>query len=415
MTVDYVRVYAPTAVGPAARNRHRGSRRVVARLHECLGSSRQRRSLPRPGGVWDVPDLRANFTGSTLTLSPNTITDPAPYWYIGGGAPGRPGNKIMSASMYVEKTGSLSGKTVTFSGTVTANTLTSAHGTLAFIKDFAADYSSFTSTTAPLVNGTFSISLTTAPGSGRHVQYGFETTGVNVWPTDAGPFGSVKISPFIATPFSTWISGFDFSAWTNPDLTPTGDPDLDGKSNFEEFALNDDPRSASVSGKVRTRIENANGGPALVLTLPVRAIPDFSGSPGKSATADEVIYHIEGSNGLAVFDQVVTEIPASNEGLPPLDRRLELPEFSPRWIYQWPGSTRSGGLPPRADDFGSATLMDQADPFLPRRLSLDFLGTRLAAGAKGFAAFFASISRVRFRQSRRGAFSPGSGGGAGAW
>jgi hypothetical protein len=225
----------------------------------------------------------------------------------------------MSANMYVEKTGSLSGKTITFTGTVTTNTLTSAHRSVAFIKDFAADYSSFTSTTAPLVNGTFSISHVTAAGSGRHVQYGFETTGVNVWPTDAGPFGSVQIAPFTATPFSNWMAGLDFAGLPAPDLSADGDPDRDGRSNFQEFALNDNPRSAAVSGKVRSRIETVSGGKALVITLPVRGNPVFSGAPGKSATVDQVTYHIEGSNGLAVFDQSVAEIPPSAASMPTLD------------------------------------------------------------------------------------------------
>jgi beta-glucanase (GH16 family) len=318
MTVDYVRVYAPATVTTPPTTL------TVDPAEEWLGYMNVS-ELPAnggayiSGGTWNVADLRTSFSGSTLTLSPNTINDPAPYWYIGGGAPGRPGNKIMSANMYVEKTGSLSGKTITFTGTVTANTLTAAHSTVAFIKDFAADYSSFTSTTAPLVNGVFSISHVTAAGSGRHVQYGFETTGVNVWSTDAGPFGSVQIAPFTATPFSTWMAGLDFAGLPAPDLSAEGDPDRDGRSNFQEFALNDNPRSAAVSGKVRSRIETVAGGKALVITLPVRGNPVFSGAPGKSATVDQVTYHIEGSNGLAVFDQTVAEIPPSAASMPTLD------------------------------------------------------------------------------------------------
>jgi beta-glucanase (GH16 family) len=273
----------------------------------------------RSGGSWNVPDLRASFSGTTLTLSPNTINDTSTYWYVGGGGPGRPGNKIMSANMYVEKTGSLSGKTVTFTGTVSAHTFTSAHRAVAFIKDFAPDYSSFTTTTVPLADGTFSISHTTAPGSGRHVQYGFETTGVNVWSTDVGPFGSVKISPFTPTPFSNWFAGFDVSSLSAADRSATGDPDRDGRSNFLEFALNEHPRSAAISGKVRSRLETVGGSPAMVITLPVRGNPVFSGAPWKSATTDQAVYRIEGSNGLAVFDQIVTEIPASTTGMPALD------------------------------------------------------------------------------------------------
>ena len=326
MTVDYVRVYTPAAVVPTGVNI------TVDPAESWLGYMHVR-DLPanggayRSGGTWKVADLRASFAGTTLTLSPNTITDRSTYWYVGGGAPGRPGNKIMTANMYVEKTGSLSGKAVTFTGNVATNTLTAAHRTLAFIRDFSADYSSFSTVTAPLVNGTFSISLATVAGASRHVQYGFETSGVNVWATDVAPFGAVQITPITGTPFTSWISGHDFSAFANPDLTTAGDPDGDGESNFSEFALNGDPRSATISGKVRSRIETVTAGQALVLTLPVRGNPVFAGAPQKSAIADQVAYTIEGSNDLANFDQVVTEIAVSSSGLPPLDSGWEYRSF----------------------------------------------------------------------------------------
>lgn len=148
------------------------------------------------GGTWGIADLNTSFTGSVLTLSPNTIGDPNPYWYIGGGGPGAPGNKIMEASMYVEpESPALTGQAVTFTGVVDSNTLTSAHTSVAFIKDFAPDFSSFVETTVPLTPGVFSITLNTINDPARHVQYGFITRGVNVWVTDTAPFGSVSIAP----------------------------------------------------------------------------------------------------------------------------------------------------------------------------------------------------------------------------
>lgn len=158
------------------------------------------------GDVWATADLKGSFSGATLTLSPNSINDPSTDWYIGGGAPGNPGNRIMDASMYVEKTGSLSGETVVFSGTVAANSLTDAHSSVAYIKDFAPDYSSSTTVTAPLINGSFSISMETDPSPGRHVQYGFQTIGVNVWATDVGPFGTVQITAANEAPTITQIA-----------------------------------------------------------------------------------------------------------------------------------------------------------------------------------------------------------------
>jgi hypothetical protein len=44
------------------------------------------------------------------------------------------------------------------------------------------------------VNGLFNISLNTVNDPGRHVQYGFETVGPNVWITDVASKGSVLIT-----------------------------------------------------------------------------------------------------------------------------------------------------------------------------------------------------------------------------
>jgi hypothetical protein len=151
------------------------------------------------GSGWGTADLCATWGGGKLTLSPNTIGDPNPYWYIPSGGPGAIGNKIMDANMYVE-VGSLPGQNVSFTGTVLANTLVGKTDPLgngwtsvAFIKDFAPDYSSFVSVTAPLVNGVFSIFLPTINDPARHVQYGFETLGPDVWITDVGQYGNIQI------------------------------------------------------------------------------------------------------------------------------------------------------------------------------------------------------------------------------
>ncbi len=148
-----------------------------------------------PSG-WGVPDLNATFNdgAGTLTLSPNTIGDPDPFWYIGGGGPGAPGNKLMEANLYQETTDVYNGQTLSFTGLVLSNTFTSAHVSKIFIRDFAPDYSSFNETSIPLVAGAFSLSLACDPGFGRHVQWGFQTKGVNVWFTDVAPFGNAVIA-----------------------------------------------------------------------------------------------------------------------------------------------------------------------------------------------------------------------------
>jgi len=153
------------------------------------------------GSSWGTPDLTAVFSGPVLTLGPNTINDPAPFWYTPSGGPGSVGNKIMDANMYVETTGTYTGQTLTFAGNVLANTLvghTDANGngwtSVAFIKDFAPDYSSSVSVTVPLNAGPFSISLPTINDPNRHIQYGFETVGPDVWITDVGPYGNIRVT-----------------------------------------------------------------------------------------------------------------------------------------------------------------------------------------------------------------------------
>lgn len=164
--------------------------------------------IPSHGGApagargWGTSDLCANWAGPVLTLSPNTIGDPAASWYTPSGGPGSVGNKIMDANMYVETAlGLFTGQTLTFEGNVLSNSLfgkVDANGngwtSVAFIKDFAPDYSSFVTVTAPLVNGLFSINLATINDPARHVHYGFETVGPDVWVTDVAPYGSIQIT-----------------------------------------------------------------------------------------------------------------------------------------------------------------------------------------------------------------------------
>lgn len=153
------------------------------------------------GQPWGTADLCASFSGATLTLSPNTIGDPNPFWYSPSGGPGSVGNKTMDANFYVETTGVYTGQTLTFNGNVLANTLFghvnqlgNGWTSVAFIKDFAPDYSSSVSITAPLVNGVFSISLNAINDPNRHIQYGFETMGPDVWATDVAPYGNIQIT-----------------------------------------------------------------------------------------------------------------------------------------------------------------------------------------------------------------------------
>ena len=195
---------------------------------------------------WYAPDLKAGFADGELILQACPINNPAtPNWYVSAGGPGIAGTKSMEATYYVEKGSELSGQNVTFSGTVLNNTLVSPHHSVAFIKDFALDYSSANTATVPLVNGAFTVSLATLPGAGRHVQYGFKTFGPNVWPTDVGSKGAVRILNIPSAVTPTIPNGnFEISGGTGWGTTqgtptypttggnPTGHTVLNGSGNF---------------------------------------------------------------------------------------------------------------------------------------------------------------------------------------
>jgi hypothetical protein len=178
-------------------------------------------NLPEDGGAfqfgssWGFADLTAVYTGSDLTLGPNCVGDVNEYWYQcvdpyvapDCGGPGAPGNKIVEANSYAEVTGTLAGQTVVFSGDVISYSLTEAHTAIAFIKDFAADYGSFNVVSVPLTGtGAFTLTLDTVNDPGRHVQWGFQLIGVNVWITDLAPFGTITIGPYqpVGTEEATW-------------------------------------------------------------------------------------------------------------------------------------------------------------------------------------------------------------------
>lgn len=144
-----------------------------------------------------------------------------------------------------------------------------------------------------------------APGSGAP----------NTSPRLAGT-GRLRIGTVVEDPYATWAS---LAGLTGNDALRSADPDGDGQPNLLEYALDGNPKSAKASGKVVSRVAAVTGGNAFVLTLPVRTGASFSGTTFRSATVDNLIYQIEGSNDLLNYDQTVTEVvPALDSGLPEL-------------------------------------------------------------------------------------------------
>ena len=151
------------------------------------------------GQSWAVKDLRAQFTGSTsVTLAPCYVADSGTYWYTPSGQPGATGNKIMEANVYGQATGTYAGQSVKFSGTVPSYTLqggTSGWSVKAFIRDFTADYSSYNEQAVPIsATGSFSVRLNAVNDPSRHVQWGLQMKGPDVWITELASKGTVVVS-----------------------------------------------------------------------------------------------------------------------------------------------------------------------------------------------------------------------------
>lgn len=164
--------------------------------------------LPSNGGAyvfgagWGVADLCATFpTSSTVNFTPNTIGDPNPFWYTPSGGPGATGNKIMEANLYAQNDGGLAGQTITFKGNVTSFTLQTGtnpntdYTFKAFVRDFAPDFSSVVETLIPITStGQFTATLATINDPARHVQWGLQMKGPDVWITDVAAKGSVTVT-----------------------------------------------------------------------------------------------------------------------------------------------------------------------------------------------------------------------------
>lgn len=144
--------------------------------------------------------------------------------------------------------------------------------------------------------------------------------------------GVLSVATYVPSPFEVWIETF-FPDETLPSIVGTNaDPDGDGASNLDEFALNGAPDNGADNGyhAVATEDTNADTQKELTLTIAVRKAggsPVFSGSP-LTATSDGVKYTIEGSLDLVFPTSAVSEAsPADGPGGLPADyeyRRFRL-------------------------------------------------------------------------------------------
>ena len=160
------------------------------------------------GSNWGIPDLVAIFDAATntVTLRPNRVNDPDPYWQTGN----LNGNKIMDANLFVQSE-TLRGTNFTFNGSVDANTLNNAglyagidFTVTAFIKVFNADFSSVIDqdiVDLRTTSGDFSLSMdATSYNTDQNIQFGFQFIGPNIgndsgFDADYTALGSIVVGP----------------------------------------------------------------------------------------------------------------------------------------------------------------------------------------------------------------------------
>jgi hypothetical protein len=141
---------------------------------------------------------------------------------------------------------------------------------VAFIKDFAPDYSSFNVVTTNLLAsapGVFSISMATVADPARHVQYGFLTVGPDVWVTDVAPYGNVQIAPVGPPP----VAVIDYP--TNNAATPARPASsvlsmYNSSATYTDVAI--DTWATSWSGVTSAGIYGITNPPSSVVTSTVK-------------------------------------------------------------------------------------------------------------------------------------------------
>ncbi|MEI9961201.1 MAG: immunoglobulin domain-containing protein [Limisphaerales bacterium] len=104
----------------------------------------------------------------------------------------------MDASYYVQND-NLIGQILIFEGVCLTNTIDPAYTTTVFIKEFNDSYSLVNQDIVTPVSGQ-PFSLFLVSGSGTHIQYGFETRGVNASPTNLANLGKVVFAVAVPDP-----------------------------------------------------------------------------------------------------------------------------------------------------------------------------------------------------------------------
>ena len=131
--------------------------------------------------------------------------------------------------------------------------------------------------------------------------------------SDASLGGTPMTLTAVNSPFQNWIDGFSAQLPDSADRQPAADRDGDGLSNLLEFALDGNPADVADKGRMTFSTTDPNA-PGLSVTLAVRDGAVLGAGPNNSVTltVDGIVYIIQGSETLTVFDKAIVEVsPAS--------------------------------------------------------------------------------------------------------
>jgi hypothetical protein len=188
------------------------------------------------GQGWGVADLVAvvDAPGEIVTLKPNRVNNLDPYWQTVPA--GVLGEKIMTASIFVQDE-TLGSTNFNFEGNISSYTLDSQWSVQAFIKVFAAGFSSLLVETYLPVSaaGDFLVNYDGTAG-GAIVQYGFVTVGPNV------------------NPEATYDAQYDAFGGVVVGLTPGAPPVSSFSDDFEDGTVGD--YNVGTDGGTLTVIDN---------------------------------------------------------------------------------------------------------------------------------------------------------------
>ncbi|MBP7948376.1 MAG: autotransporter-associated beta strand repeat-containing protein [Verrucomicrobiales bacterium] len=162
--------------------------------------------------------------------------------------------------------------------------------------------------------------------------------------------GTIKVSG-AGDPYSAWAAASGVTGGRNDD------DDKDGASNLLEFATNSHPLTNSAGPRVYGKLHPLGGDQVLTLTIAARSGAVFSGPVRQTATRDTVVYTVEGSDDLAVWNTVViSELNAVDSAA--VQAALGLPALDVGW--EWHTFRTDGGTSTDPGDF--ARLAVGTDP-----------------------------------------------------